>query len=110
MSFVFTKVAVIDIAICVVPYSLAVHFAFLKFTLISAEVGPLHYSSSLELVFDKLPNVDFSAIGKVILTLAMELTLDKVSLVCWSLEFEFTFPCFLTLLEISLVLYAVEVP
>ena len=110
MCFVLAKVPVINITVCVVPYSFAVHLPLHEFSFVSAEVGPLHYSSSLKLVFYKLTNIDFTAVSEIILACAMKLALDEVSLVGWPLEFEFTFARLLALLEISFILYTIEIP
>ena len=110
MCFVLAKVSVINITVCVVPYSFSMHLSLHKFSFVSAEVWPFHYSVSLKLVFYKLTNIDFAAVSEIILACSMKLALYEVSLVCWSLEFEFTFSRLLTLLEVTFILYAVEIP
>ena len=81
MSLVLTKVPVIYVSVCVVPFSFPMHLALLKFPFISAEVRPFHYTSALQLVFNKLANIHFPTICEIIFAMAVKLALVKITIV-----------------------------
>ena len=110
MSFVFTKITVVYVSVSIVSYTPSMHLAVSELALILAEVRPLHYSLALKLIFNKLAYIYFSTVCKVILSIAMELALDKIAFISGSLEFEFSLACLLTLLEVSLISDAIKVP
>lgn len=110
MSLVILKGAIIDIAVCVVPYPFPMHLAFLKLTFIPTKIRPFHHPIPLQLILTKLPYINLPTIHKVIFALSMKLSLQKVSLVSRPFKFKLAFASFLTLVKIALVLYGIEVP
>ena len=110
MCFIFTEIPIINIIVSVVSNTFAMHFSLLKLALVPAEVGPFHDTSTLELIFYELADIDFAAVWEVILSMAVKLALEKIAFVSWALKFEFAFASFLALVEISFVFNAVEIP
>lgn len=110
MCFIFTERPVKNVSVCVVPYPLAVHLAFLKLALVAAEVWPLHDASTLELVFYELADVHFSTIGEIVFSLPVKLALKEVAVVGGALEFKLALASFLAMFEVTLVLDGIKVP
>ena len=110
MGPILEEHAFIDVAVCVTSLSCSLHFTIHKLSFVFAQVGPSHYTIAMKLVFKKLPYVYFSCVCKIIFAVPMELSLNEITFVGATLEFEFPFAGFLPIIEISLVLYGVVVP
>jgi len=107
---VFKPVAIVDVSIGIVSHSTTVGFAILELTLVSALIWVNHHSCSLDLIFDELSVVDLARIGKVVLTLPVELSVNKITLIGASFELELSLSGFLSLGEVTSVLDLIVVP
>lgn len=91
-------------------YALTLHFAVYKLALVHGVVGPRHHSISGDRVIFHISFIDFSGVCKIILTLAVEESIQKVALIAVVVKFEFAFSSFLALDELTLISCAIKVP
>ena len=102
--------AVINITIWPRLRTMTLHFAVDELSFVPGSIRPGHLSCTMDVVIGKLTFIGFAAVCKVINSLAMELALDKVTLVRIVVILESTFASLLALLEIANVFDRVIVP
>jgi len=76
------------ISVGIVSDSFSLHLAVNEFTFVPALIWPDHETVTLHGVIHKLSLVDLTGVCEVILSLAMKLPVDEVTIICATLEFE----------------------
>lgn len=110
MTHVLLPLTLIDTLISILLDTKSISLAIKEVTSVSRSIGPSHGSFALNIVLIKLSFVFFARLSKVVFACAMELSINEVSLIDITIEFEFAYTSFLTVDKVSRVLDLVILP
>uniref|UniRef100_A0A7S3MYQ0 Uncharacterized protein n=1 Tax=Strombidium inclinatum TaxID=197538 RepID=A0A7S3MYQ0_9SPIT len=110
MIVVFLELADVAISAGELLGTLAVHHTADELTFVLSHIRPDHDSLSIDRILEELPLVNLAGLSEVVFALALELAIDKLTLVVAASIFEASKAGFLAFDEVALILDDSSVP
>ena len=99
-----------SVTVGIVSDSRTLHLTICKLSLVPALIWPDHDSFTLHGIVYELSLIYLTRVGKVVLALSMELSIEEVTVVCAALKLEATLASLLAFNEVAIVLDLVVLP
>lgn len=110
MLQIIFPIADVPVAVGEVFGAFSVHFSIFEVTFVPGLIWPDEGSFALHIVVLEFSFVEFARVCKVVLSISVELTVDEVSIVVASFEFEAAMARLLSVDELAGVFYFIIVP